>query len=106
MKNDNWKLYYDDNLIKVSSSDDSVDFGTLKINGNPETFLGKELLFHTPSDHEIAGKKFDLEVQAIYEASDKNSNHKTAVSFLFEKEPGKVSDFINKLDLTRIPNVV
>jgi hypothetical protein len=31
---------------------------------------------------------------------------KAVLSFLFETEPGKVNDFMNGLDLTRIPNVV
>lgn len=111
MKGDAWQLSYDENLVRIQPKGDSdvtkgLSFGTLKITGNPETFMGKEIVFHTPSDHQIAGKSFAMEIQAIYEPQDKMSKEKSIVSFLFEKEPGKVSDFINKLDLTRIPNVV
>lgn len=107
MKADAWKLSYDDNLVRIQPrDDDSLSFGTLKITGNPETFVGKEIVFHTPADHQIGGKTFVMEMQAIYEPQDKMSKEKSVVSFLFEKEPGKVSDFINKLDLTRIPNVI
>jgi hypothetical protein len=31
---------------------------------------------------------------------------RAVLSFLFEEQSGKINDFINSLDLTRIPNVV
>lgn len=66
MKNDNWKLNYDDNLIRIQcSSTPCESFGSIQLVGQ-DTFEGKEILFHTPSDHLIGGKRYDLEIQAIY----------------------------------------
>jgi len=48
-----------------------------------------------------------MEIQAIYESSgDKAGNEKAIISFLFKVEPGRHNDFLENLDLTRIPNIV
>jgi carbonic anhydrase len=63
-------------------------------------------VFHSGSDHTINGKRYDLEVQVIFEPQNERTTNKVALAFLFSKEPGKVNDFINSLDLTRLTNVV
>lgn len=72
-----------------------------------EPFEGKEIVFHTPSEHMIK-YRFDMEIQAVYESTGDNlqSNERAILSFLFRIEPGKHNDFLENLDLTRIPNVV
>ena len=56
----------------------------------------------------MIGHRYDMEIQAIYESNgDKQaSNERAILSFLFKIEPGKHNDFLENLDLTRIPNVV
>lgn len=68
MKKEDWKLYYDENLVRISCGSsntsicDALHLGTAKINADPETYLAKEILFHSGSDHTINGKRYDLEV--------------------------------------------
>jgi len=50
-----------------------------------EGFEGKEIQFHTPSDHVLGGKRYDLEVQAIFESTGKGgmADEKAVVAMLF-----------------------
>jgi carbonic anhydrase len=110
MDSKQWKLVYDDNLVRVQcalADCSSVSFGSIQLVGK-EGFEGKELQFHTPSDHVIGGKRYDLEVQAIYESTGKGGmgDEKAVLSMLFVQEPGRTNDFMQALDLTRIANVV
>jgi len=54
--------------VRISCGSDSneecntLNLGTVKINADPETYLGKEIVFHSGSDHTINGKRYDLEM--------------------------------------------
>ena len=91
MKDSEWKLYYDENIIRITEvGATNPNFGTIQMVGK-QTFEGKEIQFHTPSDHVIGGKRFDMEIQAIYQSSNANGNNEKAVlSFLVNVEPGRV----------------
>lgn len=105
MKDENWRLNYEDNLVRIQCFNAPCEsFGSIQMVGE-DTYEGKEIVFHTPSDHLIGGKRYDLEIQAIYQNNDPKGQ-RAVVSFLFMTEPGKANEFLNSLDLTRIPNVV
>lgn len=105
-----WKLVYEDNLVRVQCAlqdCSALSFGSIQLLGK-EGFEGKEIQFHTPSDHVLGGKRYDLEVQAIFESTGKGgmADEKAVVAMLFNQEAGRTNDFMQNLDLTRIPSVV
>jgi len=88
----------------------------------PQRNLGyncQTIEFHTPSEHKLNGKHFDLEIQIYFKADKKKRNYKldskfAVISVLFEGIPDeildkndKTSSFINKflenLELENLP---
>lgn len=70
-----------------------------------EVFYAEEILFHTPSEHTIGGKKFDMEIQVIFYGQTKGDISKQAiVSYLFESSPGFYNSFIDDLDIQNLPD--
>ncbi len=70
-------------------------------------FHGEEIVFHTPSEHTINGKQFDLEVQVIHYGKSKGDIAKQVVlSFLFYVKPGVFNKFFEKLDYYNLPNEI
>lgn len=70
-----------------------------------EVFYAEEILFHTPSEHTIGGKKFDMEIQVIFYGQTKGDISKQAiVSYLFESTPGYYNAFIDDLDIQNLPD--
>jgi len=94
------KIRFHNGVIKIIAQ----DFGKLvKIDGS--WFTAEEIQFHTPSEHTIAGEKFDMEMQVIYYGKSQGDIAKQAVlSFLFKKTPGKYNKFIDSLDFYSLPN--
>jgi len=70
-------------------------------------FHGEEIVFHTPAEHTIDGKKYDLEVQVIHYGKSKGDIAKQVVlSFLFYEKPGAFNKFFEKLDYFNLPNEI
>lgn len=68
-------------------------------------FHGEEIVFHTPAEHTIDGKHFDLEVQVIHYGKSKGDIARQVVfSFLFYEKPGVFNKFFEKLDYYNLPN--
>ena len=68
-------------------------------------FTGEEIVFHTPSEHKINGKTFDMEMQLIYYAKSNGDIAKQVIlSFLFVKTPGVYNKFLDDLDFFSLPN--
>ncbi len=77
------------------------------IDNKGAVFHGEEILFHTPSEHTIEGKKFDLEVQVIHYGKSKGDIAKQVIlSFLFYESPGIFNKFFEKLDYYNLPNEI
>ena len=80
------------NLGKIVTLDGSV-------------YIGEEIVFHTPAEHKIKGKAFDMEMQVIYYGRSKGDIAKQVVlSFLFEKRPGAYNKFLDDIDFFSLPN--
>jgi carbonic anhydrase len=70
-------------------------------------YYAQEIVVHSPSEHTIEGKKFDLEVQIIHYGQSKGDIAKQLVlSFVFEKTPGVYNKFIDDLDIFNLPNPI
>lgn len=70
-------------------------------------FHGEEIVFHTPSEHTIDGRKFDLEVQVIHYGKSKGDiANQVVLSFLFYEKPGVFNKFFEKLDYYNLPNEI
>ncbi|POO01785.1 Carbonic anhydrase, alpha-class [Trema orientale] len=68
--------------------------GSVKINGT-DYFL-KQYHWHTPSEHTINGRRFDLELHMVHQSHEVNKESKIAVIALFYKI-GKPDPFLSKL---------
>jgi carbonic anhydrase len=68
-------------------------------------FAATELVFHTPAEHTIEGKRYDMEMQIIHQGQTKGDIARQVVlSFLFEKKAGIQNKFIDDLDFFDLPN--
>jgi carbonic anhydrase len=68
-------------------------------------YVAEEIVFHTPSEHTINGKKFDMEMQVIHKGVTAGDIAKTVIlSILFKKKAGVFNKFIDKLNIFNLPN--
>lgn len=68
-------------------------------------YQAQEIMFHTPANHKIDGKAFDLEVVIIHTGITKGDISKqVTLSFLFEASPGIYNKFFEDLDIFNLPN--
>ncbi len=82
------------------------EFGSIT---DPEgsEYLAYELRFHTPSEHTILGKRYELEVQVLYKGVTKGDFFKQAgLAFLFDGKAGANNRFFNALDIMNLPDSV
>ncbi|MFM7854740.1 MAG: carbonic anhydrase family protein, partial [Flammeovirgaceae bacterium] len=76
---------------------------TVTLDGS--VFTAEEIVFHSPSEHQINGKNYDMEMQIIHYGKTKGDIAKQVVlSFLFTKSPGVYNKFIDDLDFFNLPN--
>lgn len=70
-------------------------------------YYAQEIVFHTPSEHTINGKQFDMEMQVIHYGKSVGDTLKSVIlSFLFKAKPGSFNKFIDKLDFFDLPNPI
>lgn len=89
----------DENMLRVRSD----DFGSLL---TPEgvTYQAVEIVFHTPSDHVVMGKRFPMEIQILHKAtSEGDIGKKAIVSVLVDTVPGVKNEFFEGLDYMNLP---
>jgi carbonic anhydrase len=68
-------------------------------------YHAQEINIHTPAEHKIDGKRYDMEVQIIHYGQTKGDIAKQVIlSFLFEKRAGLYNKFIDDLDIFNLPN--
>lgn len=80
------------------------DMGRL-ITEDGTIYQAQEIMFHTPSNHKINGKQYDLEVVIIHSGITKGDIAKQAtLSFLFETAPGIYNKFFDDIDFFNLPN--
>ena len=69
-------------------------------------YNAEEIVIHTPSEHKLNGKKYDLELQIIHYGQTKGDIAKQVVlSFLFEGIPGEYNKFFDSIDPFNLPNM-
>jgi len=70
-------------------------------------YYAEEIVFHTPAEHTLQGKKYDMEIQIIHYGQTKGDIAKQVVlCFLFENTPGKYNQFLEDLDIFDLPNPI
>jgi carbonic anhydrase len=68
-------------------------------------YQAQEIIIHTPAEHKIDSKNYDMELQIIHYGISKGDIAKQVVlSFLFEKKPGSSNRFLDDLDFYNLPN--
>lgn len=94
------KIKYFKNAIRILHH----DFGKI-VTLDGSVYIGEEIVFHTPAEHKINGRKFDMEMQVIYYGRSKGDIAKQVVlSFLFEKRAGVYNKFLEDLDIFALPS--
>ncbi len=72
---------------------------------NQAVYIAEEITFHTPSEHTIDGKRFDMEMQVVFYGRSKGDIAKQVVmSFLFQKKAGFYNKFLDDVDFYTLPN--
>jgi len=93
-KSENLKIKYVNSTLKILHK----DFGRV-VTLDGSVYVAEEIVFHTPSEHTINGKTYDLEMQIIHSGQTVGDIAKHVVlSFLFEKKPGVYNKFIDDVD--------
>jgi carbonic anhydrase len=70
-------------------------------------YVAEEISFHTPSEHKINGKQYDMEMQIVHFGRTKGDIAKQIIlSFLFKMVPGVYNKLIDRLDFFNLPNQV
>jgi carbonic anhydrase len=94
------KMEYAENSVKIKHE----NLGKLiTLDGN--VYAATEIIFHTPSQHTINGRYYDLEVEIVHQGESKDviSNH-AIVSILFTSKPGVYNRFFDEIDFFNLPN--
>ena len=96
------KIKFEKGALRIKSK----DFGRL-VTMDGAIYYAEEIVFHTPAEHTINGKRHELEMQVIHYGATKGDTAKQVVlSFLFEKKAGVYNKFIDDLDFFNLPNPV
>jgi len=101
-KHEKLKIQLEDGAIRIKYS----NLGELvTIDGS--IYRAQEIVFHTPAEHQIDGKRYDMEMQIIHYGETSGDIAKQAVlCFLFEKKPGVYNKFIDDIDFFNLPNQI
>jgi carbonic anhydrase len=96
------KIILEDNMIKIKHQ----KFGKL-VTMDGAVYFAQEIQIHTPAEHTINGKIYDMEIQILHRGMSKGDLAKSAIlCFLVEKVPGVYNKFIDDLDFFNLPNLL
>jgi carbonic anhydrase len=100
--NKNIQLKIEDHALKIKH----MRFGkAVTLDG--AVYYAEEIVFHTPSEHKLNGKQYDLEVQIIHYGQSKGDIAKQlTLSFLFEAKAGIYNKFIDDIDFFNLPDIM
>lgn len=102
------KIVNENNMLRIKADSEELikarGFGRI-VTQDGTVYYGTEILFHTPSEHTIDGKRFDLEVQIVHEAKTKGDfGKRTVLCFLYEGKPGVYNRFLDDIEFFNQPN--
>lgn len=101
-ENEPIKIFNRDGQLKIMHS----NLGKI-VQPDGSVYHGEEIIFHTPAEHTINGKKFDMEIQVVHYGVSKGDIAKqVTVSFLFYVKPGVFNEFLDKIDVYNLPNEI
>lgn len=96
------KIYNKNGILRIMHS----NLGKIVLSDGG-VYRGEEIVFHTPAEHTINGKKFDMEIQVIHYGVSKGDIAKqVTLSFLFYVKPGVFNEFLDKIDVYNLPNEI
>jgi carbonic anhydrase len=100
--NKNFQIRIEDGAIRMKY----LKFGkAVTLDG--AVYNAEEIVFHTPSEHKINGKQFDMEVQILHYGQTKGDIAKQlTLSFLFETKAGIYNKFIDDIDFFNLPGML
>jgi carbonic anhydrase len=100
--NKNFQIRIEDGAIRIKY----IKFGkAVTLDG--AVYYAEEIVFHTPSEHKINGKQYDMEVQIIHYGQTKGDIAKQlTLSFLFETKAGVYNKFIDDIDFFNLPSQI
>jgi carbonic anhydrase len=97
---DNNVIRYEQEALRIKHP----NFGKI-VTLDGAVYIAQEIVFHTPSEHQINGVTFDMEMQIIHYGKSIGDTLKSVIlSFLFKAKPGSFNKFIDKLDFFNLPN--
>ena len=103
VRKDEIKFIYEINMVRIVPINDEVNMGQLTdTDGN--LYQVTEIQFHTPADHTLLGKKYDLEVQIVHRCIKGDFKNKAVLSILYQKKPGAKVRFFDEVDILNLPN--
>jgi carbonic anhydrase len=95
-------IVYEENMLKIKYD----RFGKL-VTMDGTVYYAQEIQIHTPAEHTIDGKTFEMEIQILHIGVSKGDLSKSALlCFLIEKVPGVYNKFIDDLDFFNLPNAL
>ncbi len=95
------KIFFKDGALRIYPDETFGRIVTLDGTG----YYAEEINFHTPSEHLIAGQRFDMEIKIIHRARTVGDfGKRLTLSFLFKSTPGAYNRFLDKLDFYNLPN--
>ena len=71
---------------------------------NGSIYIVEEITFHTPAEHTLDGKRYDMEMQVVFYGRTKGDIAKNIMlSFLFERKNGHYNRFLDDIDFYNLP---
>lgn len=104
VKKEDFKWVFEENKLKIKPTKKDVEIGRIYDYDGKNIYQAHEIHFHTPSEHSIDGKRFDLEIQIIHKTIEGEFKNKAVLSLLYEKEPGARIKFFQGVDMLSLPN--
>lgn len=96
----NINIRYEKNAIRIFHPNMGK---TVTVDG--AVYVAEEIIFHSPSEHTIDGKQFDLEMQVIHYGRSKGDiSNQVVLSILFKNSPGRYNKFLDKIDFFNLPS--
>lgn len=97
---ENLKIKLEENSLRIKYD----NFGKI-VTPDGSIYVADEIIIHTPGEHMINGKKFDMEIQVVCKGKTVGDIGKNLVlSFIFEKSAGVYNKFVDDLDFFNLPN--